>query len=271
MTPKNIIITVSAIVAVVVLAAVAWLLFTKDGEDAPEATGATATAAPVDPSGPAAKLPAKEGVTLGDYEPLVMPEGVAGGGRKLPQEALTLPETPLTAGDRAVTAPGNLSGPRPFMIVEVDSISEMLQGAELTKAYERASFPQEMGRLAQRVELRVRVVAGDGEIGDMNLAERILPVNGRMQGMSHSWTGEEGCADPSKPFAGIDDDKLFDTTVKVCFYAYGTIDAPHSMISNLELTTSYAHETQSLYVQSDKVRNPDYAELENEDEWSSAY
>lgn len=256
----------------VVLGVIAVIIWAVMRPTAPGAGGPdperTVTAEPADPGETGSGDPAEEypaptpvGDTLGDYDPLELPPGYNGGA--IPFELLTTGEESLTPSDVAVLGPDTLEqGPRPYVIVAVDEITAALEGDERDAALKLSPEAPNPDRTVQRVEMRVRAVAGQGDLKAWDLRQSIYPMNGVLEAMRVAPAPGEECVGPGAPFAGIDD--VFNTTVKTCMYVYGTHEYPQDPIASIHLETQNGDGRTVLFVGSDKVPNPEFAESEHD-------
>lgn len=211
-------------------------------------TEETPVVTPVDPTGQAA----------GDFEPLTLPAGVTGG------IGGYIPESQLTEADRTL-APGEVGllymnqsdiGANPYVLFTVDEITAPLTGTERARAYQAAGTPDDEGQVVQKVTARLRQVAGGGATDQWKVAASLRPVNMKSETMNVIDAGDPACQDVRAPFAG----HAPATTVQTCFYVFGAVNTPGSMISSILATGVTTDTTVTVYIQSDK--HPDLGLLE---------
>lgn len=250
MNPKTIAIAAGAAAAVAVSAVLIVSALNSGPGDAPTPTGAPTstiitgeedTIVPVDRVGQAAG----EG-----FEPLTIPAGITAGiGADIPDEQLTAAGTELAAGDVIVA---NLYQPDasadPYVLLSVDEFTDPLTGADRAAAFAAAALADDDTRIVQKVTVRVRHIAGTGDMTGWNLIRSVVPMNLSMEAMTV--IDVPGCAPSKAPLNGHDG--TTNDTVRACFYVFGSVSTPASPIGSMVITARYLTGTDTLYVQSDK-------------------
>lgn len=278
MEPRTLIIGGGIAAAAVAAITIALLPAFTGGEPEPESTGAapSVTARPADPNAQPTPGPSAGGgsdLAPGDpgYTPVQAPQkGVAAGGAGFPGLDLpegvswrigeTVPDDQLTSSDETLT-PGSLVIARPYqweadsdpvVLIQVESISDPLEGEERDKAAAALGelWPE---MVAQRIELRVRHVAGLGGVGAWNLFESVSVNNTILEPMTTALAPGDGCATSNTPLAEADG--TAGETVKVCLYAYGTVINPSQRA--MHVTISSRHLADPLYIQADNLYDVD--------------
>lgn len=257
MPGKTLIAAIAAsVAAALAVGAVVWFALAGDADKpAPVPTAApTATmnpgtqVTPVDREGQAA-----DG---GDHDPLRIPDGIAGGiGGAVPVEQLTQPGTPLSAGDLVIA---NLyqsdATADPYVLLMVDEFTEPLTGEARAAAFQQAGMIAEDARVVQRVTLRVRQIAGSGDMTRWNLAASVVPVNLKLEPMTAIDIPADGCGPVKAPLSGHDG--ATNDTVQVCLYVFGAVNTPGSPIGSMLVKARLGETNGELFIQSDKALDP---------------
>lgn len=251
MHTKTIVIAITAtLTAVIVGALIVWAAVAGGSSDADQPTPVpTATlndrgdgATPVDPLGQAA-----DG---GLFDPLAIPAGITSGiGADIPDAQLTQPGAELRPGDLIIA---NLfqsaANANPFVLMVVDTITDPLAGEERAVAFDASGVSDDGIRVVQKVTLRIRQIAGSGDMSAWHLMKSVQPVNLKLEPMTVIDAPAEGCGTAKTSLAGHDG--ATNDTVQACFYAFGSVNTPESVLSSIAVTVRMDGRTQSLYVQS---------------------
>lgn len=251
MTRNAIILAIAIGAAAIIGGGVLIWQFLASDPDAPGATPTPARTAEIDEGEPDDILPIDPtGGTAGDYDPLRVPGGVTSGiGADIPDSELTQPGTALVPGDIIVAYLHQAEATaNPYVLLTVDEITDPLSGAEREAAYATAGATDDGTQVVQRVTIRVRQIAGGADTAAWNLARSVYPVNLKLETMTVVPTGGPDCASPSAPLGAGDTAD----TVRSCFYAFGAVNTPTSIISSITVEALFTDATKKLYIQSDK-------------------
>lgn len=205
-----------------------------------------------------------------DFEPLAIPDGIPSGtGVEIPEHQLTQPGTDLSVGDLVIA---NLfqseAYANPYVLLMVDEFSAPLEGDARTAAFAEAGMPDAPDQMVQKVTLRLRQIAGTGEMANWRLPGSIIPVNLKFESLAVTDIPSARCGQAMTPLAGHD--ASTNDTVQVCFYAFGSVNTPGSPVSSLSIPIRIDGKTQYLYVQSDKGLDLGLGDAhahDHDDEW----
>lgn len=271
MANKTLYISVAAAIAVAGVAITIWVTTSSAGRaDDPRATSAP-TAAVTNPGGAGAAVDrVGQPANGGHFEPLSIPEGVtAGVGADIPEGELTQPGVDLGEGDLVIA---NLfqadASANPFVMLKVDEFTDPLVDDARATAFQTAGATDDGARVVQKVTLRIRQIAGSGNMDAWNFARSVVPVNLHFESMTYIGISGDDCGDPTNPLAGHD--TATNDTVQVCFYVFGAVNTPASPLANLMIDVRMAGSTQQLYIQSNKGLDLGLEgahEADHEDEW----
>lgn len=251
MNAKTLTIAAGAVAAVAVAAVIVIAALNADPGEEPRPSGAAPTSSIITGEEGAVVPVDRVGQAAGEgFEPLTIPAGVTAGiGADIPDEQLTAADTELSAGDLIVA---NLYQPDanadPYVLLSVDEFTDPLTGEARAAAFAAAALTDDDTRLVQKVTVRVRHIAGSGDVSAWNLIRSVVPMNLSMEAMTV--IDVPGCAPSKAPLNGHDGST--NDTVQACFYVFGSVATPASPIGSMVLGARYLTGTDSLYVQSDK-------------------
>ena len=251
MTRNAIIVAILIGVAAILGGGVLIWQFLASNPDGAEATPTPVRTAEIESGAPDEVLPIDAtGGTAGDYDPLSVPAGVTSGiGADIPDSELTQPGTPLIPGDVVVAYLHQADATaNPYVLLTVDEITDPLSGAERGAAYAAAGGADDGSQVVQRVTVRVRQIAGGADTATWNLSRSVYPVNLKLETMTVVPADGRDCASPTAPLGAGDTAD----TIRSCFYAFGAVNTPTSIISSITVEALFTDATKKLYIQSDK-------------------
>lgn len=230
--------------------ALIWVISSASSGDEAGATPApTATLADI-PDGVTAVDQKGQAAEGGTFEPLAIPAGITSGiGMDIPEDQMTQPGSDLGVGDLIIT---NLyqsdAAANPYVLLTVDEISDPLTDAARADAFSGAGMPDDGSRNVQRVTLRLRQIAGSGDMANWNLIRSVAPINLSLESMTVIDIPSAACGSTKTPLAGHDG--TTNDTVQSCFYAFGSVNTPASPISSLTIAVRMGGQTERLFIQS---------------------
>lgn len=186
----------------------------------------------------------------GVFDPLTIPAGLTSGvGADIPEDQLTQPGADLGVGDLIIT---NLyqsdASANPYVLLVVDGVTEPLKDSERSSAFASTGVPDDGVRVVQKVTLRLRQIAGSGDMAGWYLAKSVMPLNLQLESMTVLDISNATCGAAKTPLAGHDG--TTNDTVQACFFVFGSVNTPASPISSLAISVRMAGKTQQLYIQS---------------------
>lgn len=264
-TPRTVVTGIATVLAAAAILVAVWLFAIApklDGDDPAASPGAdpagTAMLAP-DATAPTPVDPVGQAADDGDFEPLRVPAGLTTGvGATVPDEQRTPPGTEAVAGVAEpviVNAYQPDTSTDPYLLVSVDDVSAPFAGTDRDAAFVHAGQESWPERSVQEITMRIRQVAGHGDISSWDLHRAVVPVNSALEGMTVAAAEGSDCSGGRHPLDGHD--ASTNDTVQVCLYAFGTIARPSDPVSSVSLSTRVGGATPWLYFQSNWDSLPD--------------
>lgn len=172
----------------------------------------------------------RTGQAVGDFEPLVVPDGVDfGAGITIAYDQLTPGGSNAQLGETLVVAKGDVE-----FLVSIDSVGDIYSDADMNALIADQGidwgYPG-LGVTVQPITMRVRHIGGAGDAAKFDIASALELVG--TTGSDMIVMQNAACPGPRTPFDGHD--VSTGDTVQVCLLAVGGVDAPAATLASVDV------------------------------------
>ena len=172
----------------------------------------------------------RTGQAVGDFDPLIVPDGVDfGEGVKVSYDQLTPGGSSAELGETLVVAKGDVE-----FLVSVDSVGDIYSDADMNALIADHGidwgYPG-LGVTVQPITMRVRHIGGTGDAATFDIASAIELVG--TTGSDMVVMQNAACPGPRTPFDGHD--VRTGDTVQVCLLAVGGVGAPAATLASIDV------------------------------------